>query len=738
MTVNDGSGERHAEVSSLTEHKLVGEISRVVFNNEENGYSVLRLIDQQGVEHTVVGEIPGAFEGQGVEVKGKWELHKEHGRQFRASEHRFVLPTTVEGIKRYLSSGVVQGIGPKIAECIVDAFGLRTLEIMDNHSARLLEVPGFGKKRLEMVRDAWKEQARRRDIFVFLQGLGVTNAYCLRIYKRYGDQAAEIVKEDPYRLADEVDGIGFILADRIASALGVGKIDDKRLASGVRFALSQINQNGHVCYPEREFVKQTAELLGVDETNVIGGLELAIERRQVAVEPGPRNSSYAGDRLVYDYRLWRTEIELAGRINAIASQPRHAGQRIRRSREASTINFSDEQLSGVDNVSRCAVSVITGGPGVGKTTVVGELVRGAVEARLKIYLAAPTGRAAKRLSESCGRKAMTIHRMLKWDPVEKKFVYGERSQLPCDLLIVDEVSMLDLSLALHLFRAVNVGTTVVFVGDVDQLPSVGPGNVLRDLIDSGCCPVTRLTKIYRQGEGSRIIPNAHAVNHGRMPDLRTPPKQLKTDFYWIEKEEPDDVIDLITKMVKERIPQRFGFHPTIDIQVLTPMNRGSCGTKILNETLQKALNSGHKPQFSIGERVFKSGDKVMQISNNYDKNVFNGDMGVIKHIDSGTKSFRVAFEGFQVVYEYEEAEQLTHAYAVTVHKAQGSEFPAVIVPVLTQHYVMLRRNLLYTAMTRAKKLLVLVGSRKAVSIAVGNFQVEPRHTLLLQRLRNEL
>jgi exodeoxyribonuclease V alpha subunit len=724
------------EQKSLTEYSLRGEVSRVVYENAENGYSVVKVTDLQGVEHTVVGMLSGAYRGQGLEVTGNWETHPEHGRQLRANEFKFTLPVSVEGIKRYLSSGVIPGIGPKLADCIVDRFGGHTLEIMDNYSSRLKEIPGFGRKRVSMIKKAWEEHSARRNILIFMQGLGISPVYCTKIYKVFGDNAAEQVKADPYRLAEEVSGIGFIMSDRIASSLGIKGNDPQRVRSGVGYALSQLTQSGHVCYPEEDFVRYTAELLAVDEEDVRNGIRDAVNAGKAIVDGFTDRDGFIRN-MIYDASLFEAEKELPRLINRLARVKRHSGTSILNIKPPQEMYFSEEQLAAVEAVGRYPLSIITGGPGVGKTTVVGEIVRRAVAAKLNIYMAAPTGRAAKRLSESTGRNAATIHRMLKWEPAEKKFIYGNDRKLPCDVLIVDEVSMLDLPLALSVFKALKPSTTVVLVGDADQLPSVGPGTVLHDLIKSRLAAVTHLSKIFRQGEGSRIILNAHRVNSGHLPET-VPEDQDKSrlaDFYWIEQDEPEQVNDLILRMIKNRIPTRFGFDPMRDIQVLSPMNRGVCGTKTLNQQLQQELNAGHKPQFSIGDKIFKAGDRVMQIRNNYDKNVFNGDMGRVVNVNSADKLFTVKFDNIPVIYEFSEADQLNLAYAVTVHKSQGSEFPVVILPMLTQHYMMLQRNLLYTAMTRARRLLILIGSRKAVSMAVRNATLEPRYSMLLYRLR---
>ena len=723
--------------SNLTEHTIKGEIKRVVYETDDGGYSVLRVVDGSNRTHTVVGPISGAYEGQGIEVTGTFHTHKEHGRQLKASSYKYILPSTPDGIRRYLASGLIHGIGPKIADCIVDRFGVDTLNILDNFSARLTEVPGFGKKRLEMVRKAWREHAAERDIFIFLQGLGISLAYCRRIYKKYGENTPAFVKANPYQLAEDIDGIGFIMSDNVAGSLGISGNDIRRLKAGVVYTLNRLSESGHVCYPKDEFIKYTADLLKVDESESVNGLNAALQSGLAVIDFIADGANPTYGEMVYKTQLYTAEKELAFLINRLAGIQKHSNQKSQAIQFKSYMKLSDEQESAILAAGTYPLNVITGGPGVGKTTVVGDIVRRANVAKLKVYLAAPTGRAAKRLGESCKRNAMTIHRMLKWDPAKRNFVFGTKRPLKCDLLIVDEVSMLDIPLALFLFRAIALGTTVVMVGDSDQLPSVGPGKFLMDLILSGKAHVTHLSRIYRQGMDSRIITNAHAVNAGRLPDLSPVPKNMISDFYWIEKEDPELVISDISKMVCQRIPDRFKFDSMRDIQVLTPMNRGSCGTKLLNDILQEAMNpgSGKKPFFVFGEKKFRSGDKVMQIRNNYDKRVFNGDMGRLVYIDHKDKIFRVKYEEETVEYDFIEADQIVLAYAITIHKSQGSEFPVVVFPLLTQHYIMLQRNLLYTGMTRAKKLLVLIGSRKALSMAINNINDEPRFSLLRQRLK---
>ena len=717
-----------------------GEVRRVVYESQDGAYSVLRVVDSNNKEQTVVGPIVGAYEGQGIEVRGRLETHKEHGRQLKVSEYKFTLPTTSEGIKRYLASGLIHGIGKEYAERIVNKFGTDTLDILDNYSARLTEIPGFGKKRLEMVRKAWREHAAERDIYIFLQSLGISLAYCRRIHKKYGEHTPAFVRADPYKLAEDIDGIGFIMADKVAKSLGIEGNDPRRLRAGVVYTLNRLSEAGHVCYPKEDFLKYTAELLNVDENDSVVGLQQALRDGLAVIDAVGGDEPGTPPEMVYKTQLHTAERELSRLLVKIATARSHKGEATRRIDYRPAFNLSDEQHSAISAVGHYPLNVITGGPGVGKTTVVGDIVRRAGIAQLKVYLAAPTGRAAKRLSESCRRNAATIHRMLKWDAEKRQFVYGSNRPLKCDVLIVDEVSMLDIPLALFLFRAVSPGTTVVLVGDSDQLPSVGPGTFLMDLIMSGAACVTHLSRIYRQGAASRIITNAHAVNSGRLPDLTPVPKNVFSDFYWIEQDDPERVISIIGEMARERIPKRFKFDPMRDIQVLTPMNRGNCGTKALNESLQSVLNPERMkgPKLVFGDKMFRYGDRVMQLRNNYDKKVFNGDMGRIVHIDPKNKMFKVKFEEKVVEYEYVEADQIVLSYAVTVHKSQGSEFPVVIMPILTQHYIMLQRNLLYTGMTRAKKLMVLIGSRKALSMAVDNARMEPRFSRLRARLKQLL
>ena len=564
---------------------------------------------------------------------------------------------------------------------------------------------------------------------IYLQGLGITPAYCARLFKQYGNETIEIVRQNPYRLAEDVDGIGFLKADAIARELGFAENSTFRMQAAAVFALNEMIGEGHVCAPLTELAAAVAELTGQDDAVIRSGITAALDRKLL----------YEMDGCIYTPSTARAELMLPKLIGRLASSRDFPGNKLRQVPKRSDLELDELQKQAVESLFDRPLNIITGGPGVGKTTVVGEIVRRGRAAKLKILLAAPTGRAAKRLSESCCIGAKTIHRLLQFDPANGKFVHNSGNPLDCDVLIVDEVSMLDIILATSLFAAVPAGCSVVLVGDADQLPSVGPGNVLTDLIGSGFFGVTRLTRIFRQSSGSMIITNAHRVNEGRFPQASPVANGGLADFYWIAQDDPEKVASMIETLVKERIPGRFNFDPMNDIQVLSPMNRGECGTAALNERLSALLRGGEAASFQFGNTVFKLGDRVMQTSNNYDKNVYNGDLGRIFQLDEAGKKFHVCFDDDRLVeYNFDEANQLTLAYAITIHKSQGSEFPAVIIPVLTQHFVMLQRNLIYTGMTRAKKLLILIGSQKAVEIAVRNTRKKPRFSNLSRRLQEEL
>ncbi|MBR7103435.1 MAG: ATP-dependent RecD-like DNA helicase [Lentisphaeria bacterium] len=710
-----------AQAEEKVNFRLAGEVRRILYENSENGFAVITLKTPEGNRVRACGSLAGIQTGQTVELFGKFESHPDFGEEFKAESLCVKPPVTEEGIKRFLASSV-PGIGSRTAAKIVEHFGKDTLHILQNYPRRLCEIPRIGAKKAEEISRIWKESAGKRESLMFLQGLGITPAYCSRLLAAYGSNAAEIVRKNPYRLAEDVSGVGFLKADAVARELGFAEDSTERLTAAAVFSLNNMISSGHVCVERGELELRTAALTNRSQAEAARGVEAALVRRLLKYDMG----------MIYSPRLLQAESRLAEKIVRLSGAERFCGREI--CGEQISRQISAEQLAAVNAVRFSPLSIITGGPGVGKTTVVGELVARAQNARLKLMLAAPTGRAAKRLSETTGCQAKTIHRLLMYDPGTNRFACDSSNFLDCDLLIVDECSMLDVVIAQALFDAVEPGTSVVLVGDSDQLPSVGPGRVLADFIASGLFAVTHLTQVFRQQSGSLIIANAHRVNSGRMPEL--PQGNGTADFYWIEQEDPQKAADMICRMAAERIPARFGLDAVEDVQVLAPMNRGLCGTEMLNQLLGERLNPAPSGTLRVGEKIFRMNDKVMQISNNYDKSVFNGDFGRVVWIDGEKHRLKVSFDGERIVeYTPDELEQLTPAYAVTIHKSQGSEFPAVIVPLLNQHYMMLQRNLLYTAMTRARKLLVLIGSGKALQMAVRNMRQEQRWSLLQERIR---
>ena len=695
---------------------------RIRFQNPDTGFVVAEILCDDETRLPLCGVIPGCAEGQCVEADGKFEKHENFGLRFKVEEARIVPPSTIAGIERFLRYQIT-GIGPKTAQSIVKHFGKDTIRILDMYPGRLCDVPKIGKQKAAAIAKAWKNARSHRDDMIFLQGLGLTPAYCQKLMRCYGEKTADIVRANPYKLAEDINGIGFLKADAVARELGFAADSVERMSAATVFTLNTMVGDGHVCSPRDELLRRTAELTGQPVNVVARGLDAVLERHLLFCE----------DECCYTPYLLTAEKRLPGIIAKLANSRNFAGKRLEKIASRGDLVLDELQHQAINAVFSHPLTIITGGPGVGKTTVIGEIVRRAKAARVKMALAAPTGRAAKRMSESSGMEAKTLHRLLIFDPATGKFNYDRSNQLKCDLLIVDEVSMLDIILAYQLFQAIPEGCSVILVGDADQLPSVGPGRVLHDFIDSGFFHVTRLTKIFRQSSGSRIIVNAHRVNRGILPEKVSAPGNELVDFYWIEQDDPERCAGMIAKLVSERIPERFGFDPMNDIQILCPMNRGNCGTAVLNEQLSALLNKDAAKEFQFGSRVFKLGDRVMQTSNNYDKNVFNGDMGRIVEIDPARKMFIVCFENSRRVdYPFDDADQLTLAYAITVHKSQGSEFPAVVIPLLSQHYMMLQRNLLYTGMTRARKLLILIGNTKAVEMAVKNIRLRPRFSRLPQ------
>ena len=654
--------------------------------------------------------------------EGDWKVDKRYGSQFVAQTWEEVMPATLYGIEKYLGSGLVKGIGPKFAQLIVSRFGLDTIEIIETDIKRLYEVPGIGQKRVEKIAESWEKQKDIKNVMLFLQGYGVSTAYAAKIYRQYGKESIDTVKTNPYKLADDIWGIGFKTADTIASKMGYEKNDLRRLKSGVTYTLSHMAEEGNVYAEEEQLVKSAIELLDADEAPV----------RQAISEMLQSEDLIADAEAIYMPPFYYAEVGTANRLNklldCLEGSLFNIIPDISVISKQTGIEYDEVQAEAIREAVSSKVMVLTGGPGTGKTTTTQGIIAALKAMGLRILLAAPTGRAAKRMSEATGMEAKTIHRLLEYNPKDG-YKRNDDNPLEGDALIVDECSMIDLLLMNNLMKAIPAGMRLVLVGDIDQLPSVGAGNVLRDIIDSKRIPVIRLTRIFRQAQESRIVMSAHAINNGVFPDTSN---GKNTDFFFIQQEDPEQAVDTIVKLVKERLPNAYK-RPTSDIQVLTPMQRGVVGAANLNMALQTVLNPG---QVSLNRSgySFRQGDRVMQLRNNYDKEVFNGDLGYIERVDMEDRTLFVCFDGRTVEYDVSELDELTLAYATTIHKSQGSEYPIVVMPVLMTHYVMLQRNLIYTGITRAKKICVLVGTKKALSFAIRNLSVLKRNTKLKERL----
>jgi exodeoxyribonuclease V alpha subunit len=743
---------------------LSGSVERVTFYNPENGYTVLRLRPEgrrppaasRGGLVTATGNLPELVPGEHVRMRGEWSNHPKHGMQFQIEYCEQTTPATVSGIRRYLGSGLVRGIGPRLADRIVAQFGLETLEIIENHPERLREVPDIGPKRTHLIAAAWEEQRQVKEIMLFLHSHQVSTNLAIKIYKQYGEQSLEVLHSDPYRLARDLYGVGFKTADRIAQALGLPADHPSRLEAGLVYALNQAVDEGHVFEPRSELLKQAEELLAVPVELLPAALErLHLDQRiQEQVLPEELLPTYNetgsvretaapyGQSAVYLSPLYYSEQGVAERLAELAETLPTRLSSLPPAFISLDPALSPEQAEAIRRAISHPVSVLTGGPGTGKTTALKALITALESARKTCALASPTGRAAKRLSQATGRPASTIHRLLGFKPGEG-FKLNAENPLDVDMLVLDETSMLDLVLANNLLKALRPGTHLLLVGDVDQLPSVGAGDVLRDVIRSGIAPITRLSVIFRQSAESHIVTNAHRINAGQIPLFPQSNQEQAvhdSDFFLFTAEAPEEAANWVEELVCQRIPQKFGCHPLHDIQVLAPMYRGAVGVSALNERLQNRLNPSAlmKPEKRLYGQTFRPGDKVMQVQNNYDKEVFNGDIGFVFSIDPINHTLTIDIDGRGVLYDWSEADQLALAYAVSVHKAQGSEFPAVVIPLVTQHYMMLQRNLLYTAITRARELCVLVGSRRAIAIAVHNNRVAQRYTALGWRLRERL
>ena len=744
--------------------KLRCVVERITYHNEMNGYSVIRCRAKGfGELVTVVGLMPEVHVGSVLQLTGSWRIDAKYGRQFSIESFEETLPATVYGIEKYLGSGMIRGIGPKYARRIVQTFGRDTLDVIENDPDRLFQVPGIGKTRVDQIKKSWAEQKEIKNIMLFLQGHDVSTSHATKIFKTYGSESISVVQENPYRLADDIWGIGFRTADTIAEKMGFGHERYARLRSGLLYTLNRLADEGH-CYATRSLlIGKASELLEVEDNVLSLTLDEMIRAKDVILDPVTAvrergtEAGPAEEAAIYLPPFFFAETGAARRLGrifrnreGIAVPAEGLAGRIA---QRTGMNYDEVQIQAILTAVRSKVLILTGGPGTGKTTTTLGIITAFRSAGARVLLAAPTGRAAKRLSEVTGLEAKTIHRLLEVKPPEG-YQKNEDNPLEGDVLIVDECSMIDLLLFYNLLKAVPDTMTLIFVGDIDQLPSVGAGNVLRDLIESDCFPVVRLTRIFRQASKSRIITNAHRINAGRMPDLSN---GRDSDFFFMDMENPVNrrnlpdlpekdlnaqaALQTIIDLVQTRLP-RYYHIPSSDIQVLTPMQRGIVGAANLNQELQKALNppvQGRPGAQGLrrGGFIFRARDKVMQIRNNYDKEVFNGDIGIVQSVDTEEKTLRILFDEREVEYDVSELDELVLAYAATIHKAQGSEYPIVVMPVLMNHYIMLQRNLIYTGITRAGKVLVLAGTRKALSYAVRNVTVTERNTMLCPRLRKE-
>ena len=702
-------------------------VERITYQNPENGYSVLK-VKVKGYNDlvTLVGNLLEVPVGSVLLCRGEWKVDKCYGSQFVAATWEETMPATVYGIEKYLGSGLVKGIGPRFARAIVQRFGTETIDIIETEIERLYEVPNIGRKRVAKIRESWEKQKDIKNVMLFLQGYGVSTAYAAKIYREYGKESIDKVRENPYRLADDIWGIGFKTADGIAAKMGYEKEDPRRCRSGILYTLGQLSDEGHVYAGEEQLVKTAGQLLEAGETAIRDTLAGMLQAEDLILDKDA----------IYLPPFYHAECGTSRRLRDLAESTGRSlfdGLFDPSSLTAETgIEYDEVQLAAIRQAVTSKVMVLTGGPGTGKTTTTQGIIAALKKAGLRVLLAAPTGRAAKRMSEATGMEAKTIHRLLEYNP-QDGYKRNDENPLEGDALIVDECSMIDILLMNNLLKAVPVGMRLVFVGDIDQLPSVGAGNVLRDIIDSQRIPVVRLVRIFRQAQKSRIVMIAHTINQGRFPDTSN---GRDTDFFFMREDDPERAAETIVRLVKERLPRAYRESPD-RIQVLTPMQRGVVGAANLNLLLQQALNPSG-PSLGRGGYTYRQGDRVMQLRNNYDKDVFNGDLGYIREVDTEERTLKVDFDGKWVEYDVTELDELTLAYATTIHKAQGSEYPIVVMPVLMTHFVMLQRNLIYTGITRAKKICVLIGAMKALAYAVRNVSVLKRNTRLRERLNPSL
>ncbi len=739
-------------------------VERITYQNPENGYSVLKCrVKDYSELVSVIGNMIDANVGSVLICDGNWKIDAKYGRQFVAENWEETLPATVYGMEKYLGSGLIKGVGPKFAKKIVRKYGMDTFAVIEDNVEVLVEIEGIGKKRVQMIAESWEKQKEVKNIMLFLQEHQVSTSYAAKIYKQYGNDSISVMKENPYKLADDIWGIGFKTADQIAMKLGFGKESYVRLRSGLMYTLSELSNEGHVYAEKQQLIDKASELLEAAPETVVMTMDDMLRKEELILEKDIVRTDEEGNRItaIYLPPFFYAEVGVAGKLRKLASSP--AGDklytRLMEARKSSGnealsvdieaihskthVEYDEIQADAIRQAATAKVMVLTGGPGTGKTTTTHGIISAYMAYGLRILLAAPTGRAAKRMTEATGLEAKTIHRLLKCKPPEG-YQKNEENPLEGDVLIVDECSMIDTVLMNSLLKAIPPTMRLIMVGDIDQLPSVGAGNVLRDIIDSGAFPVVRLTRIFRQAQTSRIIMNAHRINEGKMPDLSN---GKNTDFFFMENEDAEASVPQIVKLVQENLPNYYHVEPS-QIQVLTPMQRGVVGATNLNLSLQEALNPPEHDIFMRGRGkvtmskeclrrsgyAFRADDKVMQIKNNYDKEVFNGDIGIIESVNETDRTLKVNFDGRSIEYDVTELDELVHAYATTIHKAQGSEYPIVVMPIMMNHFVMLQRNLIYTGITRAKKVLVIVGTKKALAYAVKNLTVTKRNTLLKERL----
>ncbi len=714
--------------------QIYGYIDKITFQNPENGYTIAKLkITRQKEVVCIVGNLPSIQPGETIRCFGQWKRHLIHGNQFIVDHYRTEAPSDIVGITKYLGSGLIKGIGPVYATRIVEKFGTDTLNIIDSNPDELIEIAGLGKKRLDRIKIAWVDQKVIRDVILFLQANKVSPTYAQKIFKTYGERSIQKIKENPFNLARDIFGIGFKTADSIAEKMGIEKHAPQRIDSGIEYALSELSSNGHVCYPVQEFFHEAEIMLEVKQ-NLIEE-RISFLKEETRIELFDLIYGNAKVNFIWIKPLFLAEVGIAKEIKRLKKAPCFLRdidmeKALEWVQAHLNIELAKNQKIAVSNSLKEKLQIITGGPGTGKSTITNAILSISSKLTDKIFLAAPTGRAAKRMSEITGKKAYTIHGLLEFDFKAGGFKKNRKTPLECDLIIVDEASMIDTLLMNSLLKAIPDHARLILVGDINQLPSVGPGNVLKDMIASKCLPVVMLTEIFRQAAGSKIITNAHKINQGDFPDIRN---FNESDFFFLEAETPDDVLKNIIQLVSIRLPRKYNFHPLNDIQVLAPMRKGIIGTENLNIVLQETLNCNPEPIYRSGKK-FAVGDKVMQIRNDYKREVFNGDIGIIASIDVSDSQMIVTIDGRDVVYEFSDLEELVLAYAVSIHKYQGSECPCVIIPVHTTHFKLLYRNLLYTGVTRGKKLVVLVGTKKAIAIAVKNDEVKKRFTGLKQAL----